>query len=286
MDSKLDLSTPEALAEQVDHLNDTDLEAAVVRRGLEDALDEVFGAMATRFLPERTGGQRAVIQWDVHVAGTTHTYGLTLDGAHCSVAKGPASDPRVTLGTDLPAFLRIVAGRLSGLQAFSTGRLQVSGDRVLALRQQMWFDADLSQARIEISTPSELARLIEGRTDEEIEAGVALNGIDRTLEKVFHGMVEHFRPEQASRKRSVVEFHIRSAEGNRTYQFVAAPAGAAYHTGSREKSNVRIHVRFPDFLRMVAGKLHGIKAFTQGRVKVRGNLLLARKIQDWFDMGR
>ncbi|MFW6087277.1 MAG: SCP2 sterol-binding domain-containing protein, partial [Myxococcota bacterium] len=137
----------------------------------------------------------------------------------------------------------------------------------------------------QIATPGELARLIDGRTDAEIEAGVALNGVDRTLEKVFHGMVEHFRPDRAPRKRSVVEFHIRSEQGDRVYQFVAGPDGAAYHAGPTDESHVRVRVLFPDFLRMVAGKLHGIKAFTQGRVKVRGNLLLARKIHNWFDMG-
>ncbi|MFW6049766.1 MAG: SCP2 sterol-binding domain-containing protein [Myxococcota bacterium] len=280
------LSSPEGLAARIEGLGDADIEADIIRIGVDRALGQVFETMAGRFLPDRAAGEQAVIEWDLQGPDGSCPHHLTIDGGRCAHAKGRATAPRVTLQASIPTFLRIVAGRLSGLQAFSTGALQVTGDRVLALRQQLWFDVDLSQAEIRISTPSELARLLDGRSDDEIEAGVALNGIDRTLEKVFQGMVDHFLPRRAGRKPAAIEFRIRSTQGDRTYQFVAARGGARYHAGQVERPNVKIHVAFPDFLRMIAGRLHGIKAFAQGKIKVRGNLLLARKIEGWFDRSR
>jgi putative sterol carrier protein len=97
-------------------------------------------------------------------------------------------------------------------------------------------------------------------------------------------MVAHFLPERAKRKSAVVEFVIRTPDGERTYQFVADRAGARYQSGRVDKPNVKLQMRFPDFLRMAAGRLDSIRAFTQGKVRVRGNLLLARKIPGWFDM--
>jgi putative sterol carrier protein len=277
-------STPEELAELIEGLNDADITAAVVQLGVDAVLDRVFEAMAGRFIAERAQGLRAVIQWDVHTPEGTRSHQLHVESPTCAARRGGDAPPQVTLAAPVATVLRIFAGRLSGLQARSDGSLEVTGDVAMALRQQLWFDADLSRAELSVSTPGELARLLEGRTDAEIEAGIQVTGTDRALGRVFSGMVAHFLPEKAKRKPAVVEFVIRTPDGERTYQFVADRAGARYHQGRVDKPNVKLQMRFPDFLRMAAGRLDSIRAFTHGKVRVRGNLLLARKIPGWFDM--
>jgi putative sterol carrier protein len=279
------VSTPDELAELLEGLSDADIAAAVARLGVDETLDEVFRAMAARFLPEQAHGQHAVVQWDVQTPDGIRTYQLHVEPSACAVRRDTETPPHVTLSAPVAVVLRIFAGRLSGLQARSNGHLQVTGDVAMALRQQLWFDADLSRAELSVSTPAELARLLEGRTDAEIEAGIQVTGTDRALERVFQGMVDHFLPAKAGRRPAVVEFHIRTPDGDRTYQFVADRAGARYHDAPQDKPNVRLQMRFPDFLRMAAGRLDAIRAFTHGKVRVRGNILLARKIPGWFDMG-
>jgi putative sterol carrier protein len=281
------VETPEELAELIEGLSEDEIGAAVARVGVDEALDEVFRAMAARFDASRAPGARARIRWDVRPAeGPVRSYLLALENGACTVGEPGGPPPDVALAAPVATFLRLVAGTLSGLQAFSSGGLAVTGDVALALRQQVWFDADMSRAELAISTPSELARLLEGRTDAEIEAGVQVTGTDRALERVFKGMVDHFLTRQAGRKPAVVEFVIATPDGERTYQFVSDRAGARYWEGRRDKPNVKLHVRLPEFLRMVAGRLDGIRAFAQGKVRVRGNLLIARKIPGWFDMSR
>lgn len=279
----LHISTPEALAAALDGKSDAEVVAAVAEAGLDPVLDKVFATMVARFLPDRARGLRATIQWNLDTSDGLRSFYLQVDGTTCSFSRGRASQPRVTIEASLPVFLRILAGRLNGLQAFASGLLRVSGEQAFALSQQLWFDVDMSKARIDISTPSQLRKLIAGRNDDEIEIGIAVTGIGTAMQQIFDGMVEHYLPHKGPRKRTVVEFSVRTSEGDRVYQFVADDE-PSFHAGSRESAQVTLMLRFPTFLRMVAGELDGIVALAQGKVKLRGNILTARNLQSWFDL--
>lgn len=277
-------STPEQLAALLDGRSDTEIVNACNEQGIEATLDAVFDAMVTRFVPAQASGVDAVVAWNLETPIGMRSYALTVRGGQCTLQRGASSSPRVGLTATIPVFLRIIAGRLNGLQAFSDGALRVTGEAVLALKQQLWFGVDMSQAGLKMSKPSELARVLEGRSDEELEAGVELTGIDTALDQVFRGMVEQYLPHKGPRKRSIVGFSVRTSAGDRLYQFIADPHGAAFERGSKEKPDVTLMMRSATFLRIVSGKLDGLIALAQGKIKFRGNILLARKVQSWFDM--
>jgi putative sterol carrier protein len=182
--------------------------------------------------------------------------------------------------------MRIIAGRLNGLQAYADGVLEVSGDMVLAQLQQTFFNADLSNAAIDVSTPSQLKKLLNGRTDREIEAGVIVTGIDKSLDMVFDGMVEHFLPKKAGKKRAVIQWDINTPEGERVYQFSVNRGDRDYSRGAGQKPDCRLVVNLPNFLRIASGELNGIIALAKGQLIVKTGLFLARAQQSWFDFTR
>ena len=67
------------------------------------------------------------------------TYQIKVEAAQCEVSKGTTDPARVTLTLALPDFLRLVSGKLNGVQAYFTGRLKVSGDAMFAQTMQGWF---------------------------------------------------------------------------------------------------------------------------------------------------
>jgi hypothetical protein len=136
---------------------------------------------------------------------------------------------------------------------------------------------------LEASTPQELGRLIDGRPDDEIALAAASAGIDRALDRVFTGMVNRYVPRRGPRRRAVIEFVIRTETGPRVRQFIAHPGGATWQGDARERADVRVELGIADFLRLVGGRLHAVKAFTQKRLKVRGSYFMASGIQSWFD---
>jgi putative sterol carrier protein len=58
----------------------------------------------------------------------------------CEVERGSAESPRVTIKMSVADFVRLITGRLNGMQAFMTGKLKVGGDLFFAQTFQSWFD--------------------------------------------------------------------------------------------------------------------------------------------------
>jgi hypothetical protein len=137
---------------------------------------------------------------------------------------------------------------------------------------------------LQATTPRELGRLIDGRSDAEIADAVASAGIDRALDHVLAGMVSRYVASRGPRRRKVVEFVVQSDAGPRVRQFVARPEGPTWHADAREPADVRVELRIADFLRLVSGKLLAVTAFAQKKLKVRGSYFMASGIQSWFDL--
>jgi hypothetical protein len=105
-----------------------------------------------------------------------------------------------------------------GMQAYAQEDLALDRDMLLSLRQMTYFGLDPTEAGLDLSTTQELARLIKGRSDEEITTAVELSGLDRVLTRVFSRLEEQFQPEKASGKRGTIEWNIRTRQGTRTQQ--------------------------------------------------------------------
>lgn len=129
----------ESLAALIEDKSDDRINEAVTEMGVEPVLGKVFEAMQARFNPDKAAGQSAVMQWDVTAPDAVHTYQVKVADGSCTVAEGAPETARVTLGMALPDFLRFVAGKLDGMQAFMTGKLKLSGDMMFAQSMQSWF---------------------------------------------------------------------------------------------------------------------------------------------------
>ena len=102
-------------------------------------LGDCFKGMAEAFLPAKATGQSAVVQYDVTASGKTHSYQLKVADGKCEVVKGTGGPARVTLGLNAADFLRLLTGKLNGMQAFMAGKLKLTGDMMFAQVMQGWF---------------------------------------------------------------------------------------------------------------------------------------------------
>ncbi len=128
------------LAATLEGRSDEEITQGVVAQGADTVLGQIFAGMSEAFLPEKAGSQSAVIQYDINVGGTVHTYQLKIAGGKCELVKGAAGPARVTLTLQAPDFLRLVTGTLNGMQAFMTGKLKLTGDMMFAQVMQGWFE--------------------------------------------------------------------------------------------------------------------------------------------------
>jgi len=110
-----------------------------VKDNEERLLDGMFDGMKAAFDPSRAAGQSAVIQYAIDTPAGEMNYQLNVEGGACELAKGKAENARVTLALSLPDFLRMMIGELNGMQAFTSGKLKISGDLMFSQNLASWF---------------------------------------------------------------------------------------------------------------------------------------------------
>ncbi len=97
------------------------------------SVEEVFSRMPEAFNPERAQGVDAVFQFRITGNDGGSWYVIVRDG-ECRVEEGTHHEPRVTLTMSAEDWLAMINRELTGMKAFMTGKLKVSGDLMLAQR--------------------------------------------------------------------------------------------------------------------------------------------------------
>jgi putative sterol carrier protein len=141
-------------------------------------------------------------------------------------------------------------------------------------------------AEQQVTNAEDLGALIEGKSDEEINAFVEQQGADNIFRPIFEGMQQRFLPEKAAGKTAVIQYDIVTTAGTESWQVDVAEGRCNASKGAEKPATVTLQLATPDFLRLITGKLNGVQAFMSGKLKVKGDMMLAQTMQTWFDQGR
>lgn len=101
-------------------------------------MGEYLHAMRAAFLPERTCGKHAIIQYAFSGSVSGTCYAIVHDG-QLQVAQGEHPAPTVTVVVDFGLWVRILAYKEDGLIAYQDGRYQISGDVEALMDSDTWF---------------------------------------------------------------------------------------------------------------------------------------------------
>jgi len=126
-----------------------------------------------------------------------------------------------------------------------------------------------------------LATMIGGKSDDEISSFVeTLGGAEPVLELVFQLMPQELDPDHA--KDCVLGWEI--SEGDETFTFRTEISGGELTAERRDPADAQATVilSMPEFLRIIIEEVEAPKEFVAGRVKVRGDLVLAYSIPVMF----
>jgi putative sterol carrier protein len=133
------------------------------------------------------------------------------------------------------------------------------------------------------ASTADLANLIEGKSDDEILAVIKERGEDSVFGGVFDEMAKRFLPGKAVGKNVVIQYDITTPDGTHSYQVVVSDGTCTTGPGAGEEATVTLALSAPDFLRLISGKLNGMSAFMSGKLKLKGDMMLAQSMQTWFD---
>ncbi|MDQ3762776.1 MAG: SCP2 sterol-binding domain-containing protein [Actinomycetota bacterium] len=129
------------LADVLRSCSDAEVCAALADEGVRDkALAEVFEGMVGSFRPDRAQGHTAIVHYRLLFADDDRDYTVRVEDGHCAASSGRHGEPLFTVSMKLVDFLRLFIGQLSGIQAFMSGKLKITGDLLAAQSYQRWFD--------------------------------------------------------------------------------------------------------------------------------------------------
>jgi len=131
--------------------------------------------------------------------------------------------------------------------------------------------------------PDQFADLIAQASDEQIAEGMTANrGL--LLQEIFNRWPDQFRAEAARDVNALIEWRITRPEGGEDRWQLRLAGGAC--TVSQDPDDKEPDVTFTigpvDFVKLIAGVESGPKLFVFGRMKIRGNLMLAARVQGFF----
>ena len=131
------------------------------------------------------------------------------------------------------------------------------------------------------------AALVAGASDEDLGRGLAENR-DLLLDEIFKRMPERFRPDRAGDLDAVVDWRIRGRPdgGDDRWQLAIRNGGCSVVRDGDEEPTVTFTIGPVDFLKLITGNASGPMLFTFGKLKIRGDLLLAARIQSFFEVPR
>ncbi|MEN6465907.1 MAG: SCP2 sterol-binding domain-containing protein [Syntrophaceae bacterium] len=91
------------------------------------SVKEVFEKMPEAFQSSAASGVDVVFQFKISGPGGGD-WNVAVKGGACTVSSGTAASPSCTLALADADFMGLMSGKLSGMQAYMTGKLKVSGD--------------------------------------------------------------------------------------------------------------------------------------------------------------
>jgi putative sterol carrier protein len=136
---------------------------------------------------------------------------------------------------------------------------------------------------IPVIDAEQYAALVRDASDDQLAEGMRLNR-ELILGEIFRRMGEHFDADKAGKADAVIEWRILEPEEGDydRWQMVVENRGCTIEREGDRKPNVTYTVGPVDFIRLISGHKSGPELFMLGKLKVRGNLMLAARMPAWF----
>jgi putative sterol carrier protein len=133
--------------------------------------------------------------------------------------------------------------------------------------------------------PEQFAALVRDATDEQLEGGFRENR-EALLDEIFRRMPEQFDPARAGDVEAVIEWQITGPDPDATdrWQLTIRDGTCTCARDGDAEADVSYRIAPVDFVKLITGVESGPKMFVFGRLRIRGDLMTAARVQSWFRM--
>jgi hypothetical protein len=146
--------------------------------------------------------------------------------------------------------------------------------------------ADLDLTDFSSIDAKQFAQMIKGASNDELAAAMSGDKRGKVLDEVFNRMPALFRSDRAGATNAVVHWNVgdRPDGGVDTYELVIADGACTLSPTPAHEAKLALTLGAVDFLKVVSGNGNPVMMFMTGKLKAKGDLGLAAKIGDLFDI--
>jgi putative sterol carrier protein len=102
-----------------------------------------------------------------------------------------------------------------------------------------------------------------------------------TIAEIKDGMVEAFQPEKASGVNAVIQFDLTGDNGGQFYLDIG-DGDISVHDGLADNPKTTIVATTEDYFKVATGELGAMPAVMSGKLKIKGDMGVAMKMQQMF----
>ena len=132
-------------------------------------------------------------------------------------------------------------------------------------------------------SPEEFAQMVAGASDKEIEERVRELGTRATLDRIFAGFEERFRPDRTEGVDARVVWKIATDEGEMPYTLTIRDGTCRATLEEADDAKATLRVKLVHFVKLVAGQADGMRLLLTRKLKVAGDLGFVQRMQTFFD---
>jgi putative sterol carrier protein len=106
---------------------------------------------------------------------------------------------------------------------------------------------------------------------------------DITIKELMGRMPKAYMPEKAPGLDTVIQYHLSGAEAG-DWMITIKDGKCVVEEGNAPSPKMTLSADSQDYKDIITGKMNGMTAFMQGKVKLSGDLNLAMKLTSFFKM--
>ncbi|KAL5035272.1 hypothetical protein BDV3_005228 [Batrachochytrium dendrobatidis] len=203
-----------------------------------------------------------------NAAGAQQAWTLDLKN-QAGLTLGSNAKPDITINLSDDTFVDLASGKLNGQKAFMSGKLKVKGNMMLATR----LDGVLKLAKSAPKPKPPTSSSTSGFGSDAIFSmiGSRMSSLSSTEKDAF-----------LKKTKAIFQFDIKNAEGVTQIWLLDLKEKGEVTKEAGAKPDITISVKDEDFVALAQGKLNGQKAFMSGKIKVKGAVMLATKLDGVF----
>jgi putative sterol carrier protein len=136
--------------------------------------------------------------------------------------------------------------------------------------------------------PAAFARTIGSTPDEQLAEGMRSEARGPILDEIFARIASHFDPAKAGKLAAVVRMRIGGREDDDYDRFQIVIRDGACRAGRElaEDPQITVTLDAVTFLKLITGNASGPELLLRGKLRVKGDLLLASKLVGLFRLPR